>query len=352
MAGPFREFVIDDLARFADQGLHPVLATLVHIEGSGPRPAGAQMAIGIPSGNNSVGDTAMSGFISGGCVEDALAAEAERQVAANRPVMVDYGEGSQVWDIRLPCGSRIHVCLDPLLSREDMSVIQTARIERRAVDLVTDISTGDHTLRVSDRLRDPRSAKSLIERGGPPPVRPVERFARSYLPPVRLILAGTGPVAETLARLARDLEYEVIVLSGQRDGPDIPGVEILQGDEAEQVARLAPDPWTGVVSLYHDHDRELAPLMAALETKAFYVGALGSRRVQDLRLAALAAKGFHDEQLRRIDGPAGLPIGAANPPEIALAILARVTQSYRSEVDLPLSGRSAPQPQGKLNQTV
>ena len=99
------------------------------------------------------------------------------------------------------------------------------------------------------------------------------------------------------------------------------GIEVDTRWPDEAFAEWKPDGGTAVVTLTHDPKIDDPALVAALRSDAFYVAALGSRRTHKLRLERLSAMGFSEEELARIDGPAGLPIKAATPAEIALSIL-------------------------------
>ena len=92
---------------------------------------------------------------------------------------------------------------------------------------------------------------------------------------------------------------------------------------------LQPDSRTAVVLLTHDPKIDDPALECVLATSAFYVGALGSTRTHARRLERLAGEGIAPEQLARIRGPAGLAIGARTPAEIAVSVLAEMTQALR-----------------------
>jgi xanthine dehydrogenase accessory factor len=104
----------------------------------------------------------------------------------------------------------------------------------------------------------------------------------------------------------------------------------VRGTGPGEVRDVAIDSATAVVTLFHDHDVELPLLRHALGSPAFHIGALGSRATHAARLARLADEGFDEASLARIEGPAGVPIHAANPAEIATSIIAGVIRAYRS----------------------
>jgi xanthine dehydrogenase accessory factor len=92
---------------------------------------------------------------------------------------------------------------------------------------------------------------------------------------------------------------------------------------------LAPDARTAVVVLTHDPKLDDPALAVALRSPAFYVGALGSRKTHAARLERLRAHGLSDAELARIHAPVGLAVGARSPAEIAVSILAQVTERLR-----------------------
>ena len=153
-------------------------------------------------------------------------------------------------------------------------------------------------------------------------------FAEVYGPPPRLLIYGAVDTAEALCALARPLGWRTIVGDGRAafaTRERIPSAhELVVGWPDEVLAQVHPDYATAIVVLTHDDKFDVPLLKAALETDAFYVGALGSRRNQARRRERLEAEGVPPERLDRIHGPAGLDVGAATPAETALSILAEI----------------------------
>jgi xanthine dehydrogenase accessory factor len=153
-------------------------------------------------------------------------------------------------------------------------------------------------------------------------------FAEWYGPPPRLFVYGAVDTAESLCRAAKLLGWAAIVgdaramfLTPER----MPSADVLiQKWPEEAIAELAPDHQTAVVVLTHDDKFDEPALKAALESEAFYVGALGSRRTTERRRGRLLDAGVAVEQLDRIMGPCGLDIGADTQEETALAIMAEI----------------------------
>jgi xanthine dehydrogenase accessory factor len=153
-------------------------------------------------------------------------------------------------------------------------------------------------------------------------------FAEWYGPPPRLFVYGAVDTAEALARAAKLLGWTVIVADARAKFATeerIPSAdELIVEWPEEALAQIAPDHQTAVVVLTHDDKFDEPALKGALETEAFYVGALGSRRNQERRRERLLEAGVAEDALERISGPCGLDIGADTQEETALSILAEI----------------------------
>jgi xanthine dehydrogenase accessory factor len=153
-------------------------------------------------------------------------------------------------------------------------------------------------------------------------------FAEWYGPPPRLVVYGAVDTAESLCRAAKLLGWTTIVADARQKFATrerIPSAdELIVEWPEEALDRIAPDHQTAVVVLTHDDKFDEPALKHALETEAFYIGALGSRRNQERRRERLLEAGVSEDALERISGPCGLDIGADSQPETALSILAEI----------------------------
>jgi xanthine dehydrogenase accessory factor len=153
-------------------------------------------------------------------------------------------------------------------------------------------------------------------------------FAEVYGPPPRLVIYGAVDTAEVLCAAAKLLGWRAIVADARAKfatSERLPSAdEIVVEWPEEAFARLALDHATAVVVLTHDDKFDVPALKAALESDAFYVGALGSRRNQERRRGRLLEAGVDEDAIERIHGPCGLDIGAESQPETALSILAEM----------------------------
>ena len=157
-------------------------------------------------------------------------------------------------------------------------------------------------------------------------------FLRPYIRAPRLIVVGAVHIAQALAPMATMAGFRVTVLDpreGFATADRFPGAVLRKEWPDRAMAGMAPDSRTAVVALTHDPKIDDPALIAALESDAFYVGALGSRKTQGARRERLGEVGLSAEVLDRIHGPIGLPIGARTPEEIAVAVLAEVIGALR-----------------------
>jgi xanthine dehydrogenase accessory factor len=159
-------------------------------------------------------------------------------------------------------------------------------------------------------------------------------FIEVFNPRLRCIIVGAVHIAQPLARMASLAGYLVTVVdprtafASDERFPDV-GLSTDWPDEA--LEKLAPNRRTAIVTLTHDPKIDDPALAAALRSDAFYIGALGSKKTHAARLKRLGTQGLGETELQRIHGPIGLDIGAISPAEIAIAILAEMTQVLRAD---------------------
>lgn len=173
-------------------------------------------------------------------------------------------------------------------------------------------------------LEQDRSVVVETESGG--------AFVHVFMPPYRLLIIGAVHIAQCLAPMAALAGFEVSVVDPRRafaTDKRFPSVNVVKDWPDRALAALAPDRHSAIVALTHDPKLDEPALTAALQTEAFYIGALGSKKTQASRRERLAKAGFSEEVLARIHGPIGLDLGAKTPAEIAVAIMAEITQVLR-----------------------
>jgi xanthine dehydrogenase accessory factor len=153
-------------------------------------------------------------------------------------------------------------------------------------------------------------------------------FVHVHNPPLRLIIVGAVHIAQALAPMATITGFDVTVVDPRGSFATeerFPGITLRDDWPDEALEDLAPDTRTAVVTLTHDPKLDDPALEVALRSPAFYIASLGGRKTHGGRLERLKAVGFDTETLARINGPAGMNIGAISPAEIAVSILAELT---------------------------
>lgn len=230
------------------------------------------------------------------------------------------------------------------MKRRTLDEILAARADKRPVALITDLDSGRQGIVMTDEYfgdLDPgraalQAARDALrhDRSGRLEAVDGALFVQVFNPPARLILVGAVHIAQPLAPMAALAGYAVTVVDPRRafaTDARFPGVTMIDDWPDDALAALAPDHRTAVVTLTHDPKLDDPALHAALRSESFYIGALGSRRTHAARLKRLRDAGFDDGQLARIHGPVGLGIGARSPAEIAVSILAQITQVLHRE---------------------
>src|SRR6266542_4375410 len=256
--------LLGDLERWRSRGERIALARVVATRRSAPRPVGSKLAI------SEGGD--LAGSVSGGCVENEVYEAAQEVLRGGEPRLLTYGISDDLaLSVGLPCGGEIDVWVDEP---------DPALLERLAEIVRADVF-------------------------GPPP---------------RLLVYGAVDTAEALCAAAGGIGWRTIVADARgrfATSERIPSAdEVIVAWPEETLAQVEPDHATAIVVLTHDDKFDLPMLTAALETEAFYIGALGARRNQERRRERLLEAGVDEEALERLRGPAGLDIGAQTPAEM------------------------------------
>jgi len=303
-------------------GHRVALATVIRTWGSSPRPPGAMLAM------NDAGRVV--GSVSGGCVEETLVTRyGAGELAGPGPTLVDFGvEREEAMRLGLPCGGRLELLVEGLDAAEPIAVL-LARIRRgELVARRLCLATGEASLH-------PGRAGAELQ------VTPTD-VIKTFGPAWQLLLIGDGQLARHLGGMALQLDYAVTICDPREvfAAPfPLAGVRYTREMPDDAVRALGHQARTAIVALAHDPRQDDLGLSAALATRAFYIGALGSSRSADARRRRLRSLGHTEQQLARIHGPAGLPIGSKRPAEIAVSILAEIT-AIRNGVVQPQSAET------------
>jgi len=295
-------------AEWIEAGRRVLLVTVVKTWGSSPRPEGAMLAVRD--------DGHVVGSVSGGCIEDDIIDRVRREgMTAQRCEAVTYGvSADEARRFGLPCGGTIRLVLEPLTRESGILAlvreIEAGHLVMRKLDLSSGFATL-HPARASNELAF--DGKTLTTVHGP-------RY--------RMLVIGASQLSKYLAQIAVGLDYQVTVCDPREEYTetwDIPGVTLVRTMPDDTVRAMKLDERCAVVALTHDPKLDDLALMEALKSKAFYVGALGSRANNDKRRDRLVEFDVTADEIARLHGPIGLYIGSRTPPEIAISILAEIT---------------------------
>ncbi|MFM2121004.1 MAG: hypothetical protein RL722_2472 [Pseudomonadota bacterium] len=325
--------VLRQLVAWRAQGHAAVLGTITRTWGSAPRPVGS--LVGVRD------DGQLAGSVSGGCIEDDLVGRIrdgrgregvdDQRSAAGLPYSVRYGvSGDEAARFGLPCGGTIELVLEPIQPATRLEDLLARLAQGQRVTRRLDMATGQAS------LADATGADRLSFDG--------QTLVTTHGPHWRLVIVGAGQMSQYLAQMARALDYQVIVCDPREEYQDgseaftAAGCALRTDMPDDALVELKPDAHTAVIALTHDPKIDDLALMEALNSEAFYVGAIGSRANQAKRKLRLAEHfGISAAQLERLHGPVGLKNGARTPPEIAVSILAELTAArYGYQIPEPV----------------
>ena len=225
------------------------------------------------------------------------------------------------------------------MKTETLNRLLQDRKAKRQVALVTHLDSGDQALVYPDDVHgalklgdaDIVAARDAIQDDRSRTIDGTvgKLFMQVFNPPLRMIVVGAVHIAQPLARMAAVAGYDVTIVDPRRSfatGERFPGVTLVHEWPDEALTALDPDRRTAVVTLTHDPKIDDPALEVAVRSDVFYIGSLGSRKTHAARLKRLTANGITADEMARIHGPVGLSLGAVSPSEIAVAILAQITE--------------------------
>ena len=317
----------------ADQPI--ALATVVETWGSAPRQAGAKMAV--------TGDSAMIGSVSGGCVEGAVVQEMLDSLEDGNPRLLHFGVSDDTaWEVGLACGGQIVVYVEPLQRDYWTQVSEDVTADRRMVTatilsgelagakvVLNEGGVAYQSVSLTPLwINDLRAAVADCQATERRTIGDLDVLVEVYQARPRLILIGGAQVAMALAQMALLLGFRVIVIDPRQAfaTPErFPDVELISHQYPDKaLASIGLNEQTYIAVLTHDPKIDDLALLAALPSKAAYIGVLSSRRTHEKRVERLMKAGVDPMLLTRIRTPIGLAIGAKTPEEIALAIMAEI----------------------------
>jgi xanthine dehydrogenase accessory factor len=331
--------VLADVLAWRQSGHAVTLVTVVQTWGSAPRPPGALLAVRD--------DGVVSGSVSGGCVEDDLIARTKasfRQATAgepalSKPELIVYGVSKEeATRFGLPCGGTLRLVQEPVADFAWVAQLLARTAAHQLVARTLTLASG------AVQLTSAARGQGLAFDG--------TTLTTVFGPKWRLLLIGAGQLSQAVAQIAGLLDFEVLICDPREEyaatlASGAPGITRLEGMPDDVVREMLPDAHTAIVALTHDPKLDDMALIEALQSSAFYVGALGSRKNQESRKQRLAEHfDLTDAELARLHGPVGLALGAKTPAEIAVSIVAEIVQVKNGVVGGALAVRTTPASQG------
>ena len=313
-------------------GQRALLATVVRTWGSSPRPVGSIMALRE--------DGTVVGSVSGGCIEDDLiyqytqayaagqtegAAVQGKAIPSGPPAFIKYGvSADEAHRFGLPCGGTLELLLEFDPSAADLATLVSALEAGQLMQRQVSLKDG----RVSQSLSAAPSELSVT----------ATELVNTFGPEYRMLLIGAGQLTEYLATMALFSGFAVTVCDPReeyRSAWSVAGAVVLSDMPDDVVNAFKPDRRSCVIALTHDPKLDDLALLEALNTDAFYIGAIGSRRNNEARHQRMAEHfELSESTLARLRGPIGIYIGSKTPSEIAVSVMAEVL-AVKNGVELP-----------------
>jgi xanthine dehydrogenase accessory factor len=324
--------VLRTLRDWRHAGQRALLATVVRTWGSSPRPVGSIMALRE--------DGTVVGSVSGGCIEDDLiyqytqayaagqiegAAVQGKAIPSGPPAFIKYGvSADEAHRFGLPCGGTLELLLEFDPSAADLATLVSALEAGQLMQRQVSLKDG----RVSQSLSAAPSELSVT----------ATELVNTFGPEYRMLLIGAGQLTEYLATMALFSGFAVTVCDPReeyRSAWSVAGAVVLSDMPDDVVNAFKPDRRSCVIALTHDPKLDDLALLEALNTDAFYIGAIGSRRNNEARHQRMAEHFELSElTLARLRGPIGIYIGSKTPSEIAVSVMAEVL-AVKNGVELP-----------------
>jgi len=280
------------------EGRKMALATVVKTWGSSPRPVGSHLVIDA--------DGHMEGSVSGGCVDGVVVTAARDCINTKKGELLQFEVATdQAWEVGLSCGGEVHILVEPLINiAEKVSYL-----------LDNDANT----------IKKLHSETKMIDGNF---------FTHEYKPALKMIVVGAVHISQGLVSMAKTLDIDIILVdprTAYASEERFPDIDFITSWPDEALKKIGINASTAIVTLSHDPKLDDSALEIAVRSEAFYIAALGSLKTQKERKKRLKEKGFSEDEIARIHGPAGLDIGALEPAEIALSILSELVATRRAE---------------------
>ena len=321
--------IVEQALTWMDEGKGAALATVIQTWGSAPRPTGSQLAISS--------EAELMGSVSGGCVESAVAAEALEALEDGDCRVLSFGvSDEEAFAVGLACGGEIRVMVEPIdvgrgPDRAMIEAIAKARAEREAVIYAVNPETWERRL-IHSGGDDPLENAAVVARRADKSGFTDEWFLGVHNPPLRMAVVGAVHIAQPLMKMARLAGYDAVLIDPREafgSAARFPGEVIDHDWPDEALDKFGLDERTAVVTLTHDPKLDDPAIRKALRSPIFYLGCLGSKKTHAKRVARLTEEGFSETDIAKIHAPVGLDIGAKSPAEIAISVMAEITERLR-----------------------
>ena len=340
--------LLDQIEIWLKEGQAVALATVIKTWGSSPRPIGAGLAV--------TGDTQVTGSVSGGCVEGAVIDNAKEVLQSGKPTRLFFGVADDdAWKVGLACGGEIEIFIRVFKESQlgnwrkaldsDQAFCGCLKIGGPDASLGRELMTLEDGKTFGDKFpaeekeliiaiakQQLREGASCCQKIGAPKLG--EFFFHLVKPKPRLIIVGGVHIAIPLVKMAEIVGFDVIVIDPRGlfgTEERFPKVkELIQTWPGQAFQSVSINQSTAIIMLTHDPKIDDPALKITLESQAFYIGALGSRKTHQKRLERLAADGVDSKKLNLIHAPVGLDLGGRSPEEIALAVIAEIVKVWNA----------------------
>jgi len=340
--------LLEQIEIWINNGKSVALATVIKTWGSSPRPVGAGMAL--------TADGGMAGSVSGGCVEGAVIDTSLEVLKSGKTARLHFGVAdSEAWEIGLACGGEIEVFIR-VFGRSQLEIWKSAFQTEQAFCSALLVNGPEKLLGKELILGEDGNTigsdfpieqqQSIVKAIGDVTTRNKsssktiegdilgELFLNRVQMKPTLIIVGGVHIAVPLVKLAEIVGFEVIVIDPRRlfgTEERFPGVKQVLSEWPEKAfQKIRVNQSTAIVMLTHDPKIDDPALKIALSSRAFYIGALGSKKTHKKRVDRLTADGVESEKLKLIHAPIGLNLGGRSPEEIALSVIAEIVKTWNS----------------------
>ena len=310
--------VLTPLSTWLKEKRKVAIATVISTWGSAPRPVGGQMAIDV--------NGEIIGSVSGGCIEGAVISEGIKSIKDGKTRVKDYGISNNLaWEVGLACGGELKILVQPLDIEDSIVNSMVAHIKnRQPIKLEVDCITGERL--INNSLTNETSYYNKL----------TNQFIHVVAPHPRLFIIGAVHIAQALVSLANIANYDITLIDPREHFATkkrFPDCKIINEWPDTALANVTLDKATHIVTLTHDPKIDDPALITALKHDVGYIGSLGSKKTHYKRCERLLSLGLKEDEVSRIHAPIGLNIKAKTPAEIAISILAELTNYRRTKFD-------------------